>query len=203
MDRERTARSRFTTSREPVIVVPRRVEHYAGPIIILACAALAALFVVRWPEPSPTADAVAWNIIRDTTDRQSLQRFVESWPASPFADQARARIRTLAAVPAITPPANAYRMPALQKTTPQNVGSPNATRGSYIGGWRPDGKIEPRRTTVRTLPIPIGVGSDALSPQPLAKSGGQLGGGVSYGPGYLPEPRKVPATVIPAHSSTR
>jgi hypothetical protein len=48
---------------------------------------------------APGSDAIAWSLVKDTTDAAALRRFLTQYPASPLSKEAAARIAALTAVP--------------------------------------------------------------------------------------------------------
>ena len=81
-------------------------------------------FAITPPPPGPSADELTWGFLRDTSDPDALQRFVQQYPKSPHRAEADRRISFLTQVQSAAAQAIEQRMAALAAEAQQAKARP-------------------------------------------------------------------------------
>ena len=151
------------TDRAPRAASPAAVATAPAPAPVTVAASSTPVSPVE-SAPTPSPDAIAWSLLKGTSDDDSLKRFVAQYPDSPFRRDADAQIAALAA-------AEAARVAATNRTEITRSVQVELKRvGCYDGAlngqfddatrtaWRSFGKLagagtsdEPTADTLKTL----------------------------------------------------
>jgi hypothetical protein len=95
---------------------------------------------------APAPDAVAWLVLKDTTDNAALNRFIKEFPNSPLRDNAKARIADLAAQEAARAEAAAQALAAQQAEAAAKLEAAN--RAMEQQSIRREAELEAQRQAV-------------------------------------------------------
>jgi formylglycine-generating enzyme required for sulfatase activity len=114
--------------------LPAFYDQIVGNVVFRAAAPAPRLQPVPVP-PAARADELAWNLVKDSLDRATLERFIAQFPTSPRRAEAEARLALLRQLASAAPaPATAASLPVPLSTLPS---------------------LPPPGTPVTRLPLPL------------------------------------------------
>lgn len=151
------------TDRAPRAASPAAVATAPAPAPVTVAASSTPVSPVE-SAPTPSPDAIAWSLLKGTSDDNSLKRFVAQYPDSPFRRDADAQIAALAAAEAARVAAtNCTEMTRSVQVELKRVGCyDGALNGQFDDAtrtaWRSFGKLagagtsdEPTADSLKTL----------------------------------------------------